>query len=114
MKLEYNYFTDIDMNTIAIPIIPEAYKVSDKVKEFFIQGYGDGSFDVIVRRHKDSFHMQGCYFSGDSKAVCITGFKMNRDNISIHFKTSKKAKSLVSAKKAMKLMFSGLIQVKGE
>lgn len=112
MNITYSSFTDIDMNTILIPEIPETYEVNPKISQFFIQGYSDGSFDIIVDRLKDKFTMQGCYFSGDRKAVCITGFRMKENVISIHFKLTKNSRSLASAKKAMRKMYSGLIQVK--
>ena len=109
IKVIYRQKTDLNMNSIFIPILPKGYFWNSSVSECYIQGYQDGSYDVILERYKDGMTMQGCFFNGEKQAVIITGFKILPNSIRIHFKISKKSRSLISAKKALNKMVSSLV-----
>lgn len=104
-NLQYDYFTDINMNTIAIGRIPAGFKLRDDIKQVTIQSYGDFSFDIILERNLKPFFMQGTFFGKDINAV-ITGFKIvdKTQSVRIHLKSSRNAKSLESAKKLYKVI----------
>ena len=112
--MNYEILTDIDMNSVLIGKFDDTeYKLRDNIKEVFIQGYGDGSFDIIMVKRLDLFNMQGSYFGKNKKAI-ITGFNINHktNSVKIHFKTSKKAKSLKLAKYLYSFILTNCLEPK--
>ena len=104
--LKFIYNTDTNMN---LTIFTDT-QLRESIKALYIQQYGEytNTYDVILEKDLDSITIQGTFFN--ESYVVMTGFHILRrsNTVRMHFKLSKNANSLNSAKKLYKQMLYNL------
>ena len=101
-KLKYDYFTDLNMNSVIIAKMPVGYKFVGGKTAVFLHNTNDGKWQVIVvSKHFGANYKQGSYFGEDVNPKML-GFSIRKDTVKVIYSVGS---NLSNAKQAYRKMF---------